>query len=407
MKRECYQYTIQEVSLNITAGYVDSIRKKNITKTGCRVYDNGCIGVAGVLGEATEETWKAAEEALQDKVPYPYEPTAGGCKVRDLRGPAMSEQEFLAEMEDCLATLRTEHPDFVFSNKIQLFSTKEELQNDTGLSYVNQDSTVLVEVLMKHVDSVNVFDGFLSRIDRTFEKEAFLQEARDILKSFRNPVDMPELNEDETLPVILSPSHLLGKFASDLNGEQLGGGSSLFTGHLGEKLFSDHFTLVQDVSAEHYHVPFFDMEGFDREANPVTFVDKGVVKQGYTHKKSAAQYDMPLTGAADCGYDGVPMLSVPPMSVVPDARTLKELLNGQLGIWIMVASGGDYTNEGNYGAPVQLAMLTDGERLLGRVPECTIAGNLYELFGKDYIGVSNDKPFFGENMLLVKMKVTK
>ena len=95
------------------------------------------------------------------------------------------------------------------------------------------------------------------------------------------------------------------------------------------------------------------------------------------------------------------------MSVVPDARTLKDLLNGQLGIWIMVASGGDYTNEGNYGAPVQLAMLTDGERLLGRVPECTIAGNLYELFGKDYIGVSNDKPFFGENMLLVKMKVTK
>lgn len=407
MKRESYQYKIQEVSFNVTAGHVDSIRRKNITKTGCRVYDNGCIGVAGVLGGATEETWKAAEEALQDKVPYPFEPTCGGVKIRDLSGPTMTEQAFLNEIDDCLATLRKEHPDFVFSNKIQFFSTEEQLQNDTGLSYVNKDSTFLIELLIKHVDSVNVFDGFLSRIERTFDKEGFLQEARNILESFRNPVDMPVLDAEGKLPVVISASHLLGKFASDLNGEQLGGGSSLLAGHLGEKMFSDRFSLVQDVSEEHYHMPFFDMEGFDREENPVTFIEKGVVKQGYTHKKSAAQYDMPLTGAADCGYDGVPTLSVPPLSVVPDHRTLEELLQGQLGIWIMVASGGDYTNEGNYAAPVQLAMLTDGRRLLGRVPECAIAGNLFELFGKDYIGVSNDKPFFGENMLLVKMKVTE
>ena len=265
---------------------------------------------------------------------------------------------------------------------------------------------ILMELLIKHVDSVNVFDGFLSKISRTFEKEVFLQEAGRVLESFRTPAELPTMDEMGKMPVILSSSHLLGKFVSDLNGEQIGGGTSLFAGHLGEKLFSDDFSLVQDVSAEQYLVPFFDMEGFDREANPVTFIEKGVIKQGYTHKKSAAQYNMPLTGAADCGYDGVPTLSAPPMSIVPSSHTLKELLQGQLGIWIMVASGGDYTNEGNYAAPVQLAMLTDGERLLGRVPECAIAGNLFELFGKDYIGVSKDQPFFGEHMLVTNMKVT-
>ena len=137
MKRELYQYTIQEVSLNVTAGYVDSIRRKNITKTGCRVYDSGCIGVAGVLGEATEDTWRAAEEALQDQVPYGFEPTAGNGKVRCLGTPALTEQAFLSEVEDCLAALRIEHPDFVFSNKVQLVSAKERLQNDTGLFYEN------------------------------------------------------------------------------------------------------------------------------------------------------------------------------------------------------------------------------------------------------------------------------
>lgn len=406
MKRELYQCKMQEVSLNVTAGHVDSIRRKNITKTGCRVYDNGCIGVAGVLGEATEETWKAAEEALQDQVPYPFAPTEGSKKIRCLAKPTMTEQVFLSEVEDCLATLRAEHPDFVFSNKVQFLSVTERLQNDTGLFYENEDGVFLMELLIKHIDSVNVFDGFLTRISRTFEKEIFLQEARHILESFRTSAELPALDEEGKIPVILSSSHLLGKFISDLNGEQIGSGSSLFAGRLGEKLFSDAFSLVQDVSANQYLVPFFDMEGFDREANPITLIEKGVVKQGYTHKKSAKQYDMPLTGAADCGYDGVPTLSAPSVSVIPNSRTLKELLQGKLGIWIMVASGGDYTNEGNYAAPVQLAMLTDGERLLGRVPDCAIAGNLFELFGKDYIGVSNDKPFFGEHMLVTKMKVT-
>ena len=406
MKRELYQYTIQEVSLNVTAGYVDSIRRKNITKTGCRVYDNGCIGVAGVLGEATADTWKAAEEALEDQVPYAFEPTVGDGKVRCFGTAAMTEQAFLAEVEDCLERLRTEHPDFVFSNKVQLVSAKERLQNDTGLFYENEDSAILMELLIKHVDSVNVFDGFLSKISRTFEKEVFLQEARRILESFRTPAELPLLDADGKMPVILSSSHLLGKFVSDLNGEQIGGGTSLFAGHLGEKLFSENFSLIQDVSDKQYLVPFFDMEGFDREANPITFIEQGVLKQGYTHKKSAAQYGLPLTGAADCGYDGVPTLSAPPISILPSACSLKELLQGKLGIWVMVASGGDYTNEGNYAAPVQLAMLTDGERLLGRVPECAIAGNLFELFGKDYIGVSCDQPFFGEHMLVANMKVT-
>ena len=65
MVKELYQIKTRELALNITNGQVDSVRKKNITKSGCRVYENGCIGVSGVLGEPTEENWKKAENALQ------------------------------------------------------------------------------------------------------------------------------------------------------------------------------------------------------------------------------------------------------------------------------------------------------------------------------------------------------
>ena len=55
MIKELYQQTVREVSLNVSAGRVDSLRRKNITKSGCRVYDNGYIGVAGCLGLPTAQ----------------------------------------------------------------------------------------------------------------------------------------------------------------------------------------------------------------------------------------------------------------------------------------------------------------------------------------------------------------
>ena len=64
MVKELYQIKVNEVTLNVTNSEIDSVRKKNLTKSGCRVYDNGCIGIAGTLGEPTEETWQKAEKAL-------------------------------------------------------------------------------------------------------------------------------------------------------------------------------------------------------------------------------------------------------------------------------------------------------------------------------------------------------
>ena len=54
MVKELYQYITREVCLNVNVGRVDSVRKKDITKSGCRVYEDGYIGVAGCLGQPTE-----------------------------------------------------------------------------------------------------------------------------------------------------------------------------------------------------------------------------------------------------------------------------------------------------------------------------------------------------------------
>jgi PmbA protein len=57
-------------------------------------------------------------------------------------------------------------------------------------------------------------------------------------------------------------------------------------------------------------------------------------------------------------------------------KTMVELLDGQKGILVWIASGGDFTPAGHFATPAQRAYLFDGERLLGRLPEPNLSSHL-------------------------------
>ena len=134
MFKEGYKITVRETSLNISQSHVDSVRKKEIVKSGCRVYADGCIGIAGTLGEATDKTWAEAEANLALKIPYPFLPEKNVQRTRDLREMDMSDEAFIRNAEDLLAELRAQFPDFVFSNKISVSETEVSMHSDAGLA---------------------------------------------------------------------------------------------------------------------------------------------------------------------------------------------------------------------------------------------------------------------------------
>ena len=74
MIKETYIIKRKESALNVVQTTIESVRNKDITRTGLRVYDNGLIGVAGKIGKADEDKLEAdATEALKQKISYPYE----------------------------------------------------------------------------------------------------------------------------------------------------------------------------------------------------------------------------------------------------------------------------------------------------------------------------------------------
>lgn len=395
MIKELYQYINREVCLNVNVGRVDSVRKKDITKSGCRVYKDGYIGVAGCLGQPTEETWNEAIRALDRKLPSAG-PETGKVRHRDLTDETMTPEEFLKKTQELLAILGEEFPDYVLSNKVIMSEREERLSNDAGLDYVSRSRGYELSIVVKQIGSPNVFDSFLAHEGRRFEFDQCLANARQILTAHRALLEMPEGKEQLFITDAAGGSGLagIGILHQALNGQKYHVGASQFQGKLGEKMFSERVSIVGDRSGEESTFStFFDDEGVVRENDKVTFIENGVFKNLMTDKKYAALLGTESTGCASGSYDAAPTISACPLCVAPTGQTAAELTANQDAILVLMASGGDWTDDGNFATPVQCAYVYRDGKLIGRLPEFALTVKLDELFGDRFVGCSTDKIF--------------
>lgn len=407
MIKELYVNKLNEISVNVTNSKADAIRKKNITKSGCRVYDNGYIGISGTLGEADETTFERAEKNLQNKIPYKYEPCKNMKRSRDLRKSKLSGKEFLDKCEELLDTLNSEFPDFIFSDKINSVEMETYLKNDAGLDYVSRDRYFITSLVIKHKDSLDIFDTCIDRCEREFDLEAILEDVRNQLKVFNNNLQLPTQSK---IPVIASFNNFSEKIIESLNGSDLGKGISLFSDKVNKKIFSKDFTLYLDRSEDNIGAPFFDAEGSTIKNDKFPLIEEGVMKYGYTDKKTSTENNTVNTSAACADYDGLPFIEVSYLNerrftAEPGNKTLREIIGDKDAIYIIAMEGGDCTSEGDFASPVQMAYLVRDGKLAGRLPQFSVYGNIYDMFGKDFLGVTSDKCYMGSNAMVINMNI--
>ena len=74
--------------------------------------------------------------------------------------------------------------------------------------------------------------------------------------------------------------------------------------------------------------------------------------------------------------------------------------------WIV--SGADTTRTGDIAMPAQVVYAVDGSgQLLGRVAGCVLTGNLYDVLGDGFVGVTGKRvdPLSDENFVVTHMDV--
>ena len=159
MEKEFLKETHHSVTLNVTAGQIDSYRELEKTTGTVRVYENGCIGVAGCLGEPDEETLTAqATDALSFGIPYPCS-LEGAAEIIDLHdGEIIPVRELIPAMKDFLERLGAQCPKMAFSNKIRLEYGKTEYRNSLGRHLLSSGRHLSIELLAQNRGSGNLFD---------------------------------------------------------------------------------------------------------------------------------------------------------------------------------------------------------------------------------------------------------
>ena len=407
MLKEKYISRVNDISVNVINSKVESVRYKNIEKTSFRIYDDGRIGVAGAIGSCNEtELFKEAADALNLAIEYPAEPSGNLKEAHNHIKSFIPEDGYVEEMEALLSDLTRRHSDFIFSNKINLTETHAAIKNEAGLDLSYSDKSLNMALLYKEKTSTSVFDGYVGFSERKYDREAILAEFDLLLDASKKRVDLPS---EGTYPIIFARDDMpIGKFLTDLKGDIFAQGGSLFSGKLGQKLFSETFSFSQNLDSDSQY-PFFDAEGIVNQGYNFPLIKNGVIVSPYSDKKTAKRYGFTTSGSAVAAYDGVPQAALSRPYIAPSGKTFKELVGGQKAIIVLMASGGDFTPGGDFGTPVQLSLLFDGEKLLGRLPELSISSSLYDMYGNAFRGLSSDTflPFSTQTLGVIDMKVSK
>ena len=404
MEKEFIKNIQRSVTLNVTAGKIDSFRELERTTGTVRVYEGGCIGVAGCLGEPDEKALtEKAKEALAFGIPYP-------CA---LEGPLMTEDlreeeiipvpDLIPVMQGFLDRLGGMCPRFALSNKISLTHDRTEYLNSAGRVLKSAGRKLSVELLVQDRGSGNLFDTFLGWSGDHFDGEKLLRYFKEQYDAYYTPADL----EPGRYPVIGSAGGIFGAFLQHFVGDLYFAGASLLSGKLNEKVFSDKLTLRDDMDpASSPGVCFFDAEGCVSPGFRPALVENGVLKGLLTTKKTAAQYGLNNLGTASAAYDGVPELGFHDLWPEPTAGTLKDLVPGKA-VFVVMASGGDVTPEGRFASPVQMAYLMEDGKLVGRLPGLTVSGSFFDMLGRDYIGTVHGEPQDDLTVSAVTMDVDK
>lgn len=404
MEKEFLTTTRRSVTLNVTGGKIDSFREQEETTGTVRVYEGGCIGVAGCLGAPDEEALTAkAKDALELGIPYPCN-LEGALEKTDLHeDEIIPVAAFLPTMQAFLDRLGKACPRFALSNKVSLSYGRTEYRNSLGRHLTSSGNSLSIELLAQNRGSGNLFDTVLTFEGDRFDADRLLEQFRREYDAFYTPADIAP----GRYPVIMGTSEFFGAFLRQFVAEMYASGASLLSGKMGQSVFSDKLSLRNDMNpATNAGCCFFDEEGCVTPGLRPALIENGVLTGLLTTKKSAEQFGLPNLGTASAAYDGVPSLGFNQFYADATAPTLGALAPGKA-VYVVIASGGDMTPEGHYATPVQMAYLVENGKLVGRLPELNISGNFFELLGKDYLGTVHGTPQLKSMLSAVTMDVNK
>src|SRR5437764_2582040 len=192
----------------------------------------------------------------------------------------------------------------------------------------------------------------------------------------------------------LTASSLLGEIFDAVNGDAIYRHASFLTGKLGEKVFGENITVVDDgTKPGGFGTTPFDAEGVPSQRT--TVIEKGVLASYLLNCYTARKLGLKTTGNAARGLAGTPGIGAGNFFLQPGSKTAQQII-GEIkdGLYVTEFLGfGVNLVTGDFSRGASGMWIRNGE-LAFPVEEITVAGNLREMWS-NVAEIGNDLEFRG------------
>ncbi|KKO21175.1 MAG: TldD/PmbA family protein [Candidatus Brocadia sp.] len=186
-------------------------------------------------------------------------------------------------------------------------------------------------------------------------------------------------------PVVVTAKamgNLLATFESDCNGKLVQKGASPLTNRLGEKILDERVSIYDDATIDMAGSSYpWDAEGMPSQCTPL--FEKGVLKNYIFDLQTAGIMKATSTGNGNRSFASQPSPGNSNITVEPGNMSFEAMVKDvKYGVLVDQVLGGGQSNilAGEFSVNIDLGYLIENGEIVGRVKDCMIAGNAFEVF---------------------------
>ena len=385
---EVFTTSVEDTSVQFETNRLKHVEGKQSTTIALRLIKNGRIGYALSSGENKDTDLVAmaletAEFGMPAKFEFPAETAFPEVKIYDAKVLQVTPEQMIKTGEELITPLIANTPDIICQAGVGRATVTVELKNSRGgqAKYSKTVFSLGVEgTVIKGTDMLFVGEGESSCRPITDIKYVVAETLRQ-LELAKNQAAAPT----KLMPVIFTPNGvahgLISPLVAAFNGKMVLEGASPIGNRLGETVFSSKLSLWDDAT-----MPFrpesrpCDDEGMPSRRIPL--IEKGVVSNFLYDLQTAALAGKQSTGSA--GRDrGLPSPSPSAFVIAPGEVSFEDMVRDMKeGLIIEQLMGAEQGNVlgGDFSGNVLLGYKVENGRIIGRVKDTMVSGNVYRLF---------------------------
>ncbi|MFC2044661.1 TldD/PmbA family protein [Chloroflexota bacterium] len=403
---EVYMISSEETPVQFEANRLKHIQSKQNTLVALRIIRQGRIGYAtatglGNGGNLVNMAVETAQFGMDARFEFPSLMSYPPVEVFDTDVVAVSIEEMVGLGESLIAKLRIHTPDLVCHVGVSKGVLSTSIINSRGGQANYKQSFFSLGVGANLIRGTDIlFVGENQSSCRSIPEASGVAEvALQQLERARVHASAPS----RSLPAVFMPHGVAGALIASLmsafNGKMVLQGASPLGDKLGQSVFDKKFWLWDDPTIAYRPASRpCDDEGIPSKRIPL--IEGGVVRSFLYDLQTAALAHTSSTGNAGRGRGRLPAPLPTAFVIVPGRATFEEMVGDMKeGLVIEEVIGAEQGNilGGDFSGNVLLGYKVESGKIVGRVKNTMVSGNVYQLL-KNITAIGSDARWVGSSL---------